>query len=86
MNLPRWMLEAVAESPYEGDDPDGDFAEGALCILTGALGKMPEARREAALRKIERGELRDAVDTFVARCAALRHPSPYPRTGNGHAA
>jgi len=72
MDLPRRMLEAVANFEVAGDDPHGDFAEGAVAILTAALGKLPEPRREAALRKIEQGELRDAVDTFVARCAGRR--------------
>jgi len=85
MNLARQMLTLVGDLERAGDDPDGEFAEGALAILTAALGKLPEARREASLAKIERGELREAVDTFVVRCAA-RARSPYPRvSSNGHA-
>jgi len=88
MNLARQMLVAVSDFDYVGDDPDGDFAEGALAILTAALGKLPEARRQRFLNNIEDGELRERVDTFVTRCtaAARARSSPYPRAGNGHAA
>jgi hypothetical protein len=41
-------------------------------IAVAALGKLPETQREAALANIERGNLREAVDIFVERCAALQ--------------
>ena len=34
MNLARQMLTLVGDLERAGDDPDGEFAEGALAILT----------------------------------------------------
>jgi hypothetical protein len=67
----RQMLEAVRRLTCERDVSPGEFLDGAFAILTAALGKLPEAQREASLASIERGNLREAVDTFVARCSAL---------------
>ena len=89
MNLGRQTLEAVGDLEPTGDDPDGEFAQGAFAILTAALGKLPEARREALLAKIEDGDLRRAVEDYMARYAALQamrqRQSLYPRAGNGQA-
>jgi len=40
---------------------------------------LPPERREASLANIERGGLREAVDEFIFRCAALQPKSAYPR-------
>ena len=81
MSLGRQMLAAVGNLEPTGDDPAGEFLDGALAILTAALGKLPEAQREAALAHIERGVLRASADEYVARS------SPFARLarGNGHA-
>jgi hypothetical protein len=67
----RQMLELVSDLTFTIDVSADEFWAGALAIAVAALGKLPEAQREVVLANIERGELREAVDTFVARCAAL---------------
>jgi hypothetical protein len=65
------MLELV------GDDltlttnvaPD-EFLDGALAILTAAIGKLPPEQQEAVLANLD-GEMRRRVTFFVERCAAL---------------
>jgi len=78
MNLGRQMLEAVGDLEPTGDDPDGEFAQGAFAILTAALGKLPEARREALLAKIEDGDLRRAVEDYMARYGRFTSDAPAP--------
>jgi hypothetical protein len=68
----RQMLELVGNLTHERDVSADEFWTGAFAIAVAALGKLPEAQREAALADIERGNLREAVDVFVARCAALQ--------------
>ena len=70
MSPGRQMLELVSDLTLTTDVSADEFWAGASAIAVAALGKLPEAR-EACLASIERGNLRDAVDTFVARCAAL---------------
>jgi hypothetical protein len=67
----RQMLELVGNLTFERDVSPDEFWTGAFAIAVAALGKLPETRREVALANIERGELREAVETFAARCAAL---------------
>jgi hypothetical protein len=73
------MLELVGNLTLSRDVSPDEFMKGAFSILVAALGKLPEARREASLANIERGGLREAVDEFIFRCAALRPKSAYPR-------
>jgi hypothetical protein len=68
----RQMLELVGNLTLERDVSPDEFWTGAFAIAVAALGKLPEAERESALANIERGNLREAVDTFVERCAALQ--------------
>jgi hypothetical protein len=68
----RQMLELVGNLTLERDVSPDEFWAGAFAIAVAALGKLPEAQREASLANIERGNLREAVDTFVERCAALQ--------------
>jgi hypothetical protein len=67
----RQMLELVGNLTHERDVSADEFWTGAFAIAVAALGKLPEAEREAALANIERGNLREAVDIFVERCAGL---------------
>jgi hypothetical protein len=67
----RQMLELVRSFTLERDVSPDEFWGGAFAIAVAALGKLPEAQREASLASIERGNLREAVDTFVVRCSAL---------------
>ena len=71
MNPGRQMLELVGNLTFERDVSRDEFWSGAFAIAVAALGKLPEAQREAALANIECGNLREAVDVFIARCAAL---------------
>jgi hypothetical protein len=66
------MLELVGNLTHERDVSADEFWTGAFAIAVAALGKLPETQREAALANIERGNLREAVDIFVERCAALQ--------------
>jgi hypothetical protein len=50
--------------------PD-EFLDGALAILTAAIGKLPPEQQEAALADLEDGKMRRRVTFFVERCAAL---------------
>jgi hypothetical protein len=68
----RQMLELVGNLTHERDVSADEFWTGAFAIAVAALGKLPETQREAALANIERGNLREAVDIFVERCAALQ--------------
>jgi hypothetical protein len=72
MRLGRQILAVVGELEFTGDDPAGEFLSGASALLTAALGKLPEARREEFLDNIERGALREGVEAFITRCAARR--------------
>jgi hypothetical protein len=48
-------------------DPDcNDVISAAFEMLSFALGKLPAAEREAMLSKIENGNLRSAVCSYVA--------------------
>ena len=67
----RQMLELIGDLTFTIDVSADEFWGGAFAIAVAALGKLPEAQREAALANIERGNLREAVDVFIARCAAL---------------
>jgi hypothetical protein len=67
----RQMLELVGNLTLSRDVSPDEFWTGAFAIAVAALGKLPEAQREAALANIERGNLREAVDIFVERCAGL---------------
>ena len=71
MTPSRQMLMLISDLTFTTDVSADEFWDGALAIVVAALGKLPEARREACLASIERGNLREAVDTFIARCAAL---------------
>jgi hypothetical protein len=72
MTPSRQMLELVGNLTHECDVSANEFWTGAFAIAVAALGKLPEAEREAALANVERGNLREAVDIFVERCAALQ--------------
>jgi hypothetical protein len=55
-----------------------DFVEDALVLLAMAIDCLPESTREAALRKIESGGLRGAVEEFEARRQPKAH-NVFPR-------
>jgi hypothetical protein len=67
----RQMVALVGDLTFQRDISPDEFWAGAFAILVAALGKLPPERREESLANIELGSLREAVDVFIARCAAL---------------
>jgi len=79
MTPSRQMLELVGNFTLTTDVSADEFWKGAFALALAALGKLPPERREASQANIERGGLREAVDEFIFRCAALQPKSAYPR-------
>jgi hypothetical protein len=53
MSFARQVIEAVGNLDFTGHPVD-EFVDGACAVLTAALAKLPEAKRDAAIAKIER--------------------------------
>ena len=71
MNPDREMVELVRHLTLERDVSPDEFLDGALAILTAAIGKLPAEQREDVLAGLEDGKVRRRVAFFVERCTAL---------------
>jgi len=71
MTPDRQMLELVRSLTLERDVSLDEFLDGALAILTAAIGNLPLERQEDVLADLE-DEMRRRVAFFVERCAALQ--------------
>jgi hypothetical protein len=65
------MLELVSDLTLTTDVSLDEFLDGALAILTAAIGRLPPEQRENVLAGLG-GEMRRRVTFFVERCAALQ--------------
>ena len=70
MTPDRQMLELVRNLTLKSDVTLDEFLDGALAILTAAIGNLPLERQEDVLADLE-DEMRRRVAYFVKRCAAL---------------
>lgn len=64
------ILNLVGDFLDRSDVSADEFVNDAFAVMLSALGKLPEAKRERWLARIERGTLREAVEEYVACCAA----------------
>jgi hypothetical protein len=66
----RQMLELVGNLTLQRNVSPDEFLDGALAILTAAIGKLPPEQREDVLAGLEDGQIRRRVACFVEQCAA----------------
>jgi hypothetical protein len=58
----RQMLELVGNLTLQRNVSPDEFLDGALAILTAAIGKLPPEQREDVLAGLEDGQIRRRVD------------------------
>jgi hypothetical protein len=70
MNAGQHILDVVGDFLERSDVSADEFVNDTFALLLAGLGELPEAKRERWLARIERGTLREAVEEYVACCAA----------------